>query len=1057
MRKLLSLIVCLLMGVTMMMAQTKVVTGQVISQEDGEPIIGATVVVPGTTIGTVTDVDGNFSIKVNESVQTLTVSFVGLQSMTVPVTGKKLLVQLSADNEMLDEVMVVAFGTSTKKAFTGSASVLKSENLTKQQTSNVSSSLAGQVAGVQGLNTTGQPGEMATIRIRGIGSMNASNAPLYVIDGVPAGSDAVTTLSNQDIESVTVLKDAASAALYGARGANGVILITTKRGNTRDAKITAEAKWGTNRRAVPSYDVMTDPAMYYETFYKAMANYGGDAYANKYLLDATNGGLGYQAYTLPEGERLVGSNGKLNPNATLGYVDPKTGYLIKPDNWYDELFDKGNLRQEYNVSVSGQSDKLTYFSSASYLDDSGIIANSSFKRVTARTNVDYQAKKWLKISTNLSYSHADQQYPGESEYGSYSSGNIFYVANNMAPIYPLYVRNADGSIAKDSNGYTMYDYGDGKVFSVQRAFMSQSNPASAIELDKEIYKKDVFTGKWGLTADIIEGLKATGNVGVHYAGIRYQNATNPFYGQYASAGGIASVEADRIVTVDQQYMLNYNKSVSDHSFDVLAGYENYKYASSYVYGSKMMIYNPDIAEVSNGILSPNTSSATTNYFVQGILGQFKYNYASRYYFSASYRADASSRFSKDNRWGNFWSLGGAWDMKAENFMKDADFVDMLKLKFSYGTQGNDALLTKSGSANYYPYTDQYSISENNGGFAITMSEKGNPDITWETSRNLNAGVDFSLFDGRLNGTVEGWSRTTEDMLYFKPVPSSLGYSFLPVNIGSVRNAGVDIELNGDVYRSKNIKANLYFNASMYKNKILELAPELNGEWIEGSYIYKEGESMYNRYMRSYAGVDKETGKSLWYIDTTDAEGNVVVKGGTTDKFASAQQYEYGDILPRISGGFGANVTAYGFDFSIGFNYQLGGEIYDSGYATLMHAGSSSDQGHNWHKDILNAWTPENPNSDIPALDTDQYANGTSDRFMTSSDYLTIQNITLGYTLPAKWLRAIKFDKVRIYGVADNVALFSARKGLDPRLGFGAANTTGYSPIRSISGGINVTF
>lgn len=1040
----------------MMMAQ-KTVTGSVISAEDGEPIIGATVVVTGTTTGTVTDVDGNFSIKAPESAKTLSVSYVGMETQEVTITGKKLKVILSANNEVLDEVMVVAFGTSSKKAFTGSASVIKAEGIVKTQTSNVTSSLAGQVAGVQGLNTTGQPGEMATIRIRGIGSMNASNAPLYVIDGTPASSDAITTLSNQDIESVTVLKDASSAALYGARGANGVILITTKRGNTQDAKISVDAKWGTNRRAVPSYDVMTDPAMYYETFYKALNTFGGDAYANKYLLDAANGGLGYQSYTIPEGERLVGSNGKLNPKATLGYIDPKTGYLIKPDNWYDELFDNNNLRQEYSVNLSGSTDKMTYYTSATYLDDSGIISNSGFKRVTARTNVDYQAKKWLKISTNLSYSHADQKYPGESEYGNASSGNIFYVANNMAPIYPLYVRNADGSIAHDSNGYTMYDYGDGKVFSCQRAFMSQSNPASAIELDKEVYKKDIFTGKWAVVADLYDGLKATANVGTHYAGIRYQSSTNPFYGQYASAGGIASVEGDRIVTVDQQYLLTYNKSLNDHTIDALVGYENYKYTSSYVYGSKMMIYNPDIPEVSNGILSPNTASATTNYFVQGVLGQVKYNYANRYFVSASYRADASSRFAKDNRWGNFWSVGAAWDLKSESFMKDFSFIDMMKVKFSYGTQGNDALLTKDGHANYYPYTDQFSVSENNGAFAITMSEKGNPDITWETSKNLNAGIDFSLFNNRLNGTIEGWARTTEDMLYFKPVPASLGYSFLPVNIGSVRNAGIDFELNGDVYRSKDIKWNVYVNGSSYKNKILELSPELNGEWVEGTYIYKEGHSMYNRYLRSYAGVDPQTGVSLWYTDT-DKDGNDVGhKGATTDKFASAKQYEYGDVLPKISGGFGTSVDAYGFDFSIGFNYQLGGEIFDSGYSSLMHGGSSSDQGHNWHMDILKAWTPENPDTNVPVLNTDYYANGTSDRFMTSSNYLTLQNITFGYSLPKQLLRKIDMEKVRVYFVADNIALISARKGLDPRLGFGASNTQGYSPIKSISGGISLTF
>lgn len=1038
-------------------ASAEAISGKVVSAESGEPIIGASILVDGTTLGTISDTDGEFTLEVGEGA-TLVVSYIGMNSVSVAAKNN-VVIELSEDKKQLDEVMVVAFGTATKKSFTGSASVVKADDITKQQTSNVSSALAGQVAGVQGLSTTGQPGEMTSIRIRGIGSMNASNAPLYVIDGIPASNDAVTTLSNQDIESVTVLKDAASAALYGARGANGVILITTKRGSTRDAKITLDAKWGTNQRAVKNYNVMTDPAMYYETFYRAMANFGGDAYANKYLLDANNGGLGYQTYTLPEGERLVGSNGKLNPNAKLGYVDPVSGYLVQPDNWFNELFNKNNLRQEYNVSVSGSSDKFTYFASASYLDDSGIIANSGFKRVTARANVDYQAKKWLKIGTNMSYSHADQKYPGESEYGNASSGNIFYVSNNIAPIYPLYIRNADGTIAKDANGYTLYDYGDGRVLGsdFQRAFMSQSNPASAIELDKEIYKKDVFTGKWYVQLEPCKGLKATANVGVHYMGVRYQELVNPFYGQYASAGGIASVEADRGLAVDQQYLLNYNNTFSEHHVDILAGYENFKYMSSYVYGSKMKVYNSDVAEVGNAILTPNTSSATTNYFVQGAFAQAKYDYDGRYFVSASYRADASSRFAPGHRWGHFWSVGAAWDIKSENWMESVGNIDLLKLKFSYGTQGNDALLTQSGENNFYPYTDLFVISENNGEFAITMSEKGNPDITWETSHNLNAGIDFGFFGERLNGTIEGWMRRTEDMLYFQPVPSSLGYSFLPVNIGSVQNAGLDFELDADVVKMRNVRWNIYVNLSYYENKILKLADELNGRWTEGTRIYKEGESMYNRYLKSYAGVDPTNGQSLWYIDTQDEKGNTIVKGGTTSNYSEAQYYEWGNYLPKVSGGFGTSLEAYGVDLSVGFNYQLGGKILDSGYASLMHAGSSSDQGHNWHMDILKAWTPENTDTDVPALNCDYYANGTSDRFMISSNYLTLQNITLGYTLPSKLCKKIKMEKLRVYAVADNVALVSARQGLDPRLSFNASSTQYYSPLRSISAGLTIEF
>ena len=1045
-------------------AQSQTVNGTVLSAGDDEPVVGASVMVKGTSQGTITDVDGKFSIKVKPD-DILVVSFIGMETQEVKAANG-VVVRLRENSEQLEDVIVVAFGTTTRKSFTGSASVVKSDDITKRQTSNVTDALQGQIAGVQGFSTSGQPGEVSNIRIRGIGSMNASNAPLYVIDGVPAGSDAISTLSNSDIESVTVLKDATSNALYGARGANGVVLITTKRGSTKDAQVKVDAKWGINQRGVPTYDVMTDPAMYYENFYQALyKQYGDHDKANAYLLDKNQGGLGYQVYTIPEGERLIGTNGKLNPNATLGYVDPR-GYTLMPDNWYNELFKSNNLRQEYNLSISGSSDKLTYFSSASFLDDTGIIENSSFRRATARLNVDYQAKKWLKIGTNMSYSHAEQKYPGEDEYGSYSSGNIFYVSNFIAPIYPLYIRDGEGNILIDSNGYTVYDFGDATINAETRAFMNQSNPAQAIELNKELYKKDIFTGKWFLQIEPVKGLKATANLGINYGGTRFQQTANPFYGQFASSGGYAYVAQGRNMRIDQQYLLNYARLFGDHNVDILEGYENFHYITSSISGSQQKLFNADVAEISNAILSPSAASSTDYYTHQGFFLQGKYDFASRYYVSASYRRDASSRFAPEHRWGNFWSVGAAWDIKAEPFMDSVDKVDLLKLKLSYGSQGNDGL------DNYHVWSDLYTVSENNGTFATTLAYKGNRDLTWETSYNFNGGLDFAFFGERLGGTIEGWRRRTEDMLYYRPVPNSLGYAYLPVNIGSLSNAGLDVEIHGDVIKTNNITWSLYLNASYFKNKILKLAPELNGSWVDGTYIYKEGESMYNRYLRSFAGVDEETGKSLWWMDVEqevlDADGNPVVgEDGvvltetvkeTTDQYASATQYETGDILPKVYGGFGTNLTVYGVDLSIAFNYQLGGRTYDNGYAQLMHSGYSSSAGQNWHMDILKAWTPENTKTDVPALDASQrYANGTSDRWLISSNYLTLQNITLGYSFPSKLLKKAHIEKLRVYAVADNVALFSARKGLDPRQGYGASHQLYYSPLRTISGGISITF
>lgn len=1059
MRKLTFLFACLfIVGVSVVLAQTSY-SAKVVSAEDGEPIIGATVMVKGTSTGTITDINGNFTLTLPGTNRTLVVSYVGMETMEVEAT-RGLVVQLRTSASVLDEVIVTAFGTSTKKSFTGSASVIRSEEIGKRQSSNISNSLAGQVAGVQGLSSNGQPGSGSAIRIRGIGSMSASNAPLYIVDGIPYDTD-IAAINNADIESVTVLKDAASNALYGARGANGVIIITTKRGKSRDAVINVDAKWGNNSRAVPSHSVMTDPGMYYETFYRAMYNSrvhtgqtAAHTYANKNLLDASQGGLGYQVYSIPAGERLIGTNFKLNPNATAGYNDGTYTYLA--DNWYNELFKSDNLRQEYNVSVSGSTDKLTYFTSIGSLDDTGIIANSDFNRLSTRSNVDYQAKKWLKIGTNMSYVQTNSRYPGEQTTTN-SSGNLFFLTSNIAPIYPMYIRDAEGNIMRDNNDYIMYDYGDGKTTPAKRPFMSQSNPASDVALNTEYFANDFFVGKWYATAEIIKGLKLTANYGINTSSRRFQQTANPFYGQFAPAGGYVSVSQSRFISTNKQLLATYEKSFDLSNIDVLVGYESYEFKSSSLSGFKQKIYHPFIAELNNGILQPSTSSSTTNYGTTGFLGQFKYDYASKYYASVSYRRDASSVFAPENRWGNFWSVGGAWDINKESFLS-LDAVNMFKLKASYGAQGNDKLYyAGSSTINYYPYADQFTVSENNGEFASARTYVGNRDITWETSYNFNVGVDFSLFNERFSGTIERFSRTTEDMLYYKPTALSSGFEFIPMNIGSIQNSGWEFDLHFDLIKSKDMNWNVYVNATTLNNEILALDPSLNGEWISGSYIYKEGESMYNFYIRKSAGVNPDNGAPLWWKDTKDTDGNVTGQE-TTTSWSGATQYELGNILPKVYGGFGTSVDFNGFDLSVAFAYQLGGRIYDNTYAGMMHAGYSSDAGRNWHTDILGAWTPENPSTTIPRVSsTDQYTNYTSDRFLTSSDYLSLQNISIGYTVPKSMLGNLNVSKVRIYGVADNVGLLTARKGLDPRQGYATSNAALYTPIRAISGGVSITF
>ncbi len=965
---------------------------------------------------------------------------------------------MKSDAEVLDEVMVVAYGTAKKSAFTGSAATIKNEKITSRQTSNVTNALAGQVAGVQTTSSTGQPGKDATVRIRGIGSISASNTPLYVVDGVPYDGE-ISAISTSDIESMTVLKDAASNALYGARGANGVILITTKRGKSGDARVTFDAKWGVNKRGVPSYETVTDPGKFYEMAYSAI--YNGDlkgyaaagdlvnanAYANQAMLSSSY--LGYQVFTVPNGEQLIGMNGKLNPNATLGYSDGT--YYYTPDNWSDELFEN-NTRQEYNLSVSGANDKINYYMSAGYLDDQGIVPNSGFQRYSARLKADYQVKPWLKMGGNVSFTHYDSRE--QDTESSTSNANAFYAANIMGAIYPMYVRDAAGNIMVDNRGFQRYDYGSDTNFK-RNNVIPNANPLASYMLDKMKYSGDVVSGKWFADIDIWGGIKAKINIGVDANNVRYTNMTNPFYGQYSETsgvGGLISVATERSFSTNQQYLLTYNKTFNDvHNLDVLAGHENYNYKYQYLYGSREKIYNPDVPELNNGILNQNNESYSQNYATEGWLFRVQYDYDGKYFGSASYRRDASSAFHPDNRWGNFWSIGAGWLMNKEAFLENQQWIDMLKFKISYGLQGNDNLLYQNGYRNYYPYMDQYTLSNSNGDFATTLYYKGNPDITWETSHSFNTGFDFTFWGGKLSGAVEYFSRKTTNMLYFKPVASSMGYSRFPENVGSMVNRGVELDLNSNIINTKDFTWDVSFNLTHFKNKVLELAPELEGQLIDGSRIYREGESMYQLYLPKYVGVNPETGESQWALTEPNAAGETVTTSYTE---ASSNRFATGDILPKVYGGFGTSLTFHGFDFSIAFAYQLGGRIMDNTYQSLMDV---SSQGSAWHVDMLNAWTAENKNTDIPRLNVqDRFTGYSSDRWLTSSDYLSLQNITFGYTLPKSWTRKLQIDGIRLYFVADNVALLTARKGLDPRQSYTTAENV-YSPIRTISGGISLNF
>ena len=1005
------------------------------------------------------------------SAKTLVVSYVGMtvQEVTIHPYVK---VYMQSDEEVLEEVMVVAYGTAKKSAFTGSAAVVDAGEIGKIQTSNVVNALNNKVAGIQMNTASGQPGSTTpSIRIRGISSINAGNDPLIILDGAPYDGD-LNNISNQDIESMTVLKDAASNALYGARGANGVIIITTKKGKSGRARISVDAKYGVNDRATRDYDFVSSPAQYYEMYYGSLKNYylnagqsfaSAHANANSAMLGDGDMGLNYNIYNTPEGEYLIGTNGKLNPNATLGRLVENNGetYLLTPDNWLNEAY-RQSARQEYNVSASAGTDRSSFYASISYLNNEGITANSDYERLTGRLKADYKLKDWLKAGANMAYTHYDANSLGEDG-SSGSSGNIFAYATQVAPIYPLYIRDAAGNIMKDGNGFTMYDYGDGDVVGIERPFLPGGNPYSSNVLDTDHYEGNSMnaTGFFDLT--LAKGLVFSWNSGVTVDETRSNTFTNPYYGSYASSNGIAGLYHTRSLAYNHQQLLNYTAEFGLSSLNVMAGHEYYRRHYYYLYASKSNTFDPNNTELAGAITENGSNSYTTDYNTEGFFGRVQYDFDDKYFFSGSFRRDASSRFHPENRWGNFWSAGAAWIMSKESWY-DIPWMNEFKVKASIGSQGNDSI----GS---YRYTDIFSIVPSDGKISTIFSSKGNKDITWETNTNFNAGIEFGFFNNRISGGIEYFNRMTTDMLFPTPVAPSQGYSSIYKNVGDMNNYGVETDLHFVLVNNKNVQWDFNLNASYLKNTVVSLADNVKDSkaydaegneyegFTSGSFFVAEGSSMYTWNTYDYAGIDPETGKSLWWKNILDDEGKVTGRE-KTDDFSTASKYMTGkSTLAPLFGGFGTSISAYGFDFAINFTYQVGGKQLDGSYMTFMYSPTSSQTGFNYHVDLLDAWTPENKNATVPRFQYgDSYSNATSTRFLTSASYLNLQNINFGYTLPARLTKKFLVSSLRLYVSAENLYYWSARKGFDPRQSFSSSTTaTRYSPMRTVSGGITVKF
>ena len=1059
-KRLMMFLAALFLCVGTALAQTEI-SGTVISSEDKQPIIGASILVAGTQNGTVTDVDGNFKLSAAAGSK-LVVSYIGMNSKTV-TAAPNMKITLDPEDKKLDEVVVVAYGTAKRQSLTGSVAVVDSKKISDRINTSVTGALEGSAPGVQVNNSYGEPGQAPKIHIRGVGTLvNGADQPLYIVDGTPYEGN-IAELNPNDIESMSVLKDASSAALYGNRAANGVILITTKKAKyASKPNITLKVDHGFYRRGLPEYDRL-GPDQWMEASWKAMKNSalsGGivsteaDAadYATKQLV------TDYARRNIYDGasDALFDSNGKLIAKIRPGYDDL---------DWAKGVERTGH-RQEYNLSAAVSGDKFNIYSSAGYLNEQGYIRNSSYERFTGRINTTYNATKWLELGINLSGTSANRNFNPNASGNMFA--NPFYVTRYMAPIYPIYLHNADGSYLLDADGNKQYD--------TTSEYLQNRNIVYEMSMDKDKTRRNVLDGLIYAKVTLPYGFTFTGKADLNHANTNRQTYNNPIIGDGSTNNGRLTDYSYQYTSYTGQELLTWEHDFDVHHLDVLLGHENYSWNRRYSMARNVNAAIDGLLALSNFVSNSDTEGFFNDYRTESYLGRLRYSYDDKYFADFSLRRDGSSKFQKDNRWGNFFSFGVNWNIKKENFMKDVKWVDALRARASYGEVGNDA------AVDYYGYQALYYITKNGGKPALIRQKLAANNLKWETTQTFDFGVEGTLFD-RLNFSLGYFDKRSKDLLFQVRFPLSAG-SFSGnsdienltqyQNIGTISNRGFEIMLSGDVVRSKDWTWNLSFDATTLKNKVLKLP---NGEDIlHGHQKYSVGHSAYEWYTYHFAGVDQMTGSSLYDLDTqkesaANAAGALVEINGTkyTTNSAFAQREWAGTALPSVYGSFGSNLRWKDLSLSVLMTYSLGGKIMDASYQSLMSTGSASSAAA-LHKDILGSWdgvpagmTATSPNRidphGIPIIDFNQSNenNSLSDRWLTSASYLIMKNIMLTYRLPKTLVSSWGLGGVSVKAGVENLFTVTSRKGLNPQYSFKGGSDDTYVSARVFNFGLSVDF
>ena len=1025
------------------------ITGTVTDAADGSTLPGVSVVVKGTTTGTVTDMNGRYELTAPAD-GVLVFSFVGYATTEVNVAGRDVInVPLETAMVGLEEVIVIAYGTARRESFTGVADVVTSERIERRPVSNVSRALEGTSPGIQVTSGGGQPGSGQQIRLRGFGSISASNNPLIVLDGVPFDGN-LSDINPTDIENMSVLRDASAAALYGARGANGVIMVTTKSGGDRAPVMNFRSSFGMIDRAMDDYP-RADERDFILLTWEADRNMRH--FEQGLSLEAANeaaranlfGALGqYNPFDMPY-EELV----QFDPtNPWVGSINPNAN-LLWSDDWADHIF-RTAQRQEHQFSVSGGTQTSDYYMSFAYLDEEGIAVTSGFERISGRVNVNTQPISWLETGFNLSASLTESDYLLAS---GTAITNPFYFTRSIGPIYPVYVRDVNGDYILDENGQRVFDYGTGYGPQGSRPSMGNANLAGTLELDDRSHVRENMSGRTFLKFNILDNLSFQANIGGDYYSQYTTTYQNPSFGDASGIGGRATKQYIRNLSVTFNQLLNYSTSFGDNNFDFLLGHESYHRQYNLASATRTNFPVPGITEIGIATTMEGSNSYQDEYNVEGYFSRINYDYDNRYYASASFRRDGSSRFHKDNRWGNFFSLGASWRVTQEEFMQGIDWLDNLRIKASYGEQGNDQL------PSWYAWQAFYSLgfpNESRHGAMYTRLE--NKDLVWETNRNTNLGFDFRIFD-RVTAEFDYFIRQSDNLLFQVPLPLSTGITTYSMNIGSMENRGVEFRLLLDLVQQRNFRWNFDFNITHLKNEITSMPEQLEG-MISGTKRLDVGTSMYDYYLREVSHIDPETGSTHYYFDEVDEDGNPTGERGTTTNHLLADRYYVGTAIPDFFGGFTNNFSYGNFDLSVLMTYSYGGEMYDNIYSSLFDARLwAGDYGNAFHADRINRWVQPGDETGQPRVqqgNASLYA-GTSAERLRDMSYLSLKNVTLGYKLPSELISRFGMSSLRLYASADNLFIWNETQGMDPQHSFTGVTDYTFVPVRTITFGLNLQF